>query len=131
MNSNEHVHFVTVTHERDEDGEITYSTLTFECRGTIDSPCHLYPDDAENFGEVPREQWIRHEECWLKDWFDAGYDVTPYDPDDGLMYDLVNVPAGSGAIEYEYDECILWSWIDGPTAAPQAEQLDMPADVTR
>ena len=129
MNAAEHLHFVAVTHERDEDGDVSDSTLTFECRGTIDSPCHLYPDDVESFSEVDVDQWTKHENCWLKEWFEAGYEATPYRPGDEMEYDLHNVPEGSGAIEYEYDEGIYWSWIDGPTAAPtaapQIEQLDL------
>ncbi|HUX70455.1 MAG TPA: hypothetical protein VMV41_08095 [Cellulomonadaceae bacterium] len=126
--STEDLHFVTVTHERDEDGDVIDSTLTFECRGTIDSPCHLYPDDVESFSEVERDRWTKHENCWLKEWFEVGEDATPYTPGDGLGYDLRNIPDGSGAIDYKYDECILWSWIDGPTDAPQAETLNLTAD---
>lgn len=119
----EPLHFVTVVHERDAAGEVTSSELRFECRGTIDSECHLYADDVANFGLVPREQWTRHEDCWLKDWFDVGTEVAPYlDPDgDGEpISDLASIPEGFGPIEFEYDDAIFWSWVDGPNEMSEA-----------
>lgn len=112
------VHFVTVEHEHDDDGDVVSSTLTFECRADADAPCHIYPAcyceqwDDEHDKVHPR---VQHDECWLKGWFDAGYDATPYSPpdDDGEgSYDsfLSSVPAGSGPIEHEYDEGIYWWW---------------------
>lgn len=106
----DNLHFVTVTHQCDEDGDVTDSILAFECRGTIDSPCHLYPDNVESFSELPRDQWTKHNDCWLKDWFEAGYEATPYHPGVEAECDLRNVPEGSGPIEFEYDEGIYWSW---------------------
>jgi hypothetical protein len=127
----EPVHFVTVEHERDKYGDVVATTMRFECRGTIDSPCHLYPDDVESFSEVPEEQWTKHQDCWIRDWFDTGdEDVTPYWPGDGLNYGLHNIPDGSGPIDYEYDECILWHWVDAPMSTPQVEQLDIAAEAT-
>ena len=128
--STEHLHFVTVTHQRDEDGGVTDSTLTFECRGTIDSPCHLYPDNVESFSELPRDQWTKHDDCWLKEWFEVGFEATPYRSRGETEFYLRDVPEGSGPIEYEYDEGIFWSWTDGPTSGPQVEQLELTADVT-
>lgn len=111
--STEQLHFVSVRHEHtDFGGTIATSELIFECRGTIDSPCHLYPEDAESFEAVPREQWTKNEDCWLKTWFDLGYGATMYIDDGGeLVESLGLVPAGSGPIEYEYDDGLCWTWV--------------------
>lgn len=110
------VHYVTVEHEHDDAGDVVSSTLTFECRADADAPCHVYPAcDCEGWNDEhdrvhPR---VQHDECWLKSWFDAGYEATPYSPpgaDDSYLDLLSSVPAGSGPIEHEYDEGIYWWW---------------------
>lgn len=120
----EPLHLVTVVHERDEAGEVVASTLTFQCLGTVDSDCHLYPDDeVESFSEVPREQWTKHGDCWLKQWFDLGPDGCPYIDEDGVIEDLDSVPAGSGPIDYDWDGCVSWHWVDGPASDTEAPSV--------
>ncbi|NTW41827.1 MAG: hypothetical protein HGA44_18430 [Cellulomonadaceae bacterium] len=139
MSATVHHHFVTVEHDVDDHGETRSSTLTFECKATQADPCRNYPacdcdywDDEHNklHPAVPQP------ECWLKTWFDVGYDATPYDADpEGEYVDsLHDVPAGSGPITYDYDEGIYWHWVNGPddpTAPPQTEQLDLDGEATR
>lgn len=127
------LHHVTVKHERNADGEIVHTDLTFECRGDIASRCHVYPDcGCEGWGEEhdahhPR---VPHAQCWLQDWFDAGYEATPYDPigSGGEEYYEHDLPEHSGPIAFDYDDGILWRWADAaalgltPTTPNQEQQ---------
>lgn len=111
-------HWVTVTHERDAWGDVVSSDITFECRGDQESACHNYPDcecDEWFPGADTGEHWhpdVPQPECWLKTWFDVGFEATPYKPADGgdpIEFEH-NVPEGSGPIEWEFAEGIYWHW---------------------
>lgn len=109
------LHFVTVKHTRDDEGDVERTDITFECRGDRASKCHSYPDcDCESWDEEHDKDHPRvpHDDCWLQDWFDAGYDFTPYYVGDGRNHEEHNVPEGSGPIVFSYDECILWRWAE-------------------
>lgn len=124
------LHFVTVTHERDEDGEITSSTIAFECRGDESSPCRNYPDcecdewyiETEDGKHVHPD--VPQPECWIATWFDGNFgqeiDSTPYTGDGSRDAEtfLWCVPEHSGPIDYEYEQGIYWHWpdLDGPEA---------------
>lgn len=110
------LHYVTVKHERDEHGEVTASTLTFECRGDRTSACHNYPScDCEIWRIDPDTGAHPHlsepqGECWMQSWFDAGYEVTPH-RDDETADSLRCVPEGSGPIGWEYEDSVIWHWL--------------------
>lgn len=121
------VHYVTVEHELDSEGDVISSTLTFECRGTPAAPCHHYPAcDCEYWSTECEQQHARvqQDECWLKSWFDVGVDVTPYEPAAGISaYDLSDVPAGSGPIDYDFEyDYVAWRWV-APASDPQQPGL--------
>lgn len=131
MSTERPVHFVTVAHERDEDGDVERTEMTFECRGDAASPCRNYPDcdcDGWDHDHSKVHPEVPQDECWLKSWFDAGIEVTPYCDETGDPIDyLSGLPEGSGPIDYEYDEGITWWW----AADPNVQTLDIPAEVTR
>lgn len=113
------LHFVTVKHTRDDEGDVERTEITFECRGDRTSWCHIYPDceceswDEEHDREHPS---VPHDDCTVQDWFDAGVDTTYYDGDDGDSDFEWMLPERSGPIEIEWDECPVWRWADEVTS---------------
>ena len=52
--------------------------VKFVCKGDIESPCHYYPDNAERWEddvEEPGYPKSKHEDCWIKSWFDGEADT--------------------------------------------------------
>lgn len=107
-------HTVTVTHERSPLGFIRHSTLVFHCSGGADAACHWYPSCG---CEGPSEDHerdhpdVQQPECWLASWFDNEQAVY-VDPQSGDTFDVDHVPEHSGAIVFEFDDGVTWSWPD-------------------
>lgn len=105
-------HRVTVT-----DGTIT----KFECM-TPDAACHIYPEcecehweSGHSATNGPGHAVVKHEDCWLQNWFDHGAHGTAYTGDDYNDMRDDGIPHGmtrTGPIEHLYDDCILWSFTD-------------------
>lgn len=108
-------HRVTVKHDRDGDGEVTNTDITFECLGDRTSPCHSYPDcgcDEWSEEHVKEHANVPHDECWLQDWFDDGScGEECYDHGDHKYHFASDLPEQSGPIKFDWDECITWSFI--------------------
>lgn len=82
--------------------------------------CHVYPKcDCESWSDDHPEthgeghEIVYHKDCWLQGWFDA--DGASYDGADGNDMTDNGMPremTRSGYIEYEFDECPLWHFIE-------------------
>ena len=110
------VHFVTVTAQFDQDGTELNPDVKFECRGDKSSDCHRYPDcDCESWGDDHSHPKIVHDDCWIKDWFDA--DCHAYDGDDrDEMNGDWGIPAGmnrSGEVKTSFEvDYISWEFTE-------------------
>lgn len=104
-------HHVTV-----EDGRVT----KFVCEDD-NGPCHTYPvcdcsewsNDMHDVEHGAGHEYAHHKDCWMQWWFDNP-ETTIYDSPD-REWDAEGPPAGmtqSGYIETEYDECVVWKFIE-------------------
>lgn len=109
-------HHVYVTSETPE----SKPQIRFECRGSRNSNCHIYPDcECETWfdGHEKEHHYTQHASCWMTDWFEndgAWYVGDDCDDaaDGGLPLGIIR----RGEIDWDYDEGIQWSFTDESAA---------------
>jgi len=111
----EHLHYVSIAGTTDK------PRIEFTCRGGQDAECHRYPDcDCEVYllGEEVDEAghpFVKHDECWMKSWFDNGSTAPCADDPITLLDDCGYRPGMSGPINVEsyVPDYVEWEFIEG------------------
>ncbi|MET3349623.1 UNVERIFIED_ORG: hypothetical protein ABID57_001295 [Arthrobacter sp. UYEF1] len=105
-------HTVAVTSESPD----SESKARFECQGSRNSGCHIYPDcECEQWSEGHEKEhpYTQHASCWMADWFEnsnAWYngDDNNDSVDGGLPHGMIR----RGEIDWEFEDGLMWSFAE-------------------
>lgn len=102
------LHTVTITGDEDRPG------IEFTCHGDRDAECHSYPDcKCETWIRGDHEhEFVPHDECWMKSYFDNADEGGVAPPPEGLVDDDIKVGASGPITAHFNGEYIEWEFTE-------------------